>query len=103
MLMTRYLANQENNFSDPQLFKPERWIQSPSSNCVFNRNASIPFGAGPRFCAARNLAMMEMKMAIAMLCKNFIVTRVDTGQPVEEVFSFTLMPKNLRVKFEKRH
>lgn len=41
-------------------------------------------------------------MAIAMVCKNFFVTRVDTGRPVQEVFSFTMMPDKLMVKFEKR-
>lgn len=102
MLITRYGALQEKNFTDAHLFKPERWLEANPIGCVHNRNASLPFGSGPRFCAARNLAMMEMKMAMAMVCKNFSVSRVDTGQPVQEVFSFTLMPDKLKVKFEKR-
>lgn len=102
MLLTRYIAMQEKNFTDAKKFKPERWLESNQKGCIHNRNASIPFGSGPRFCAARNLAMMEMKMAMAMVCKNFNVSRVNPDQPVQEVFSFTLMPDNLKVKLEKR-
>jgi cytochrome P450 len=102
MLLTRGGVLHEENFTDAHQFKPERWMETKPTGCAHNRNASLPFGAGPRSCPGRNLAMLEIKMAMAMVCKNFSVTRVDTGQPVQEVFSFTMMPDKLRVKFEKR-
>jgi cytochrome P450 len=102
MLLTRLGALKEENFTDAIQFRPERWLEPNPSGCTHNRNASLSFGSGPRFCPGRNLAMMEIKMAIAMVCKNFSVTRVDTGHPVQEVFSFTMMPDKLMVKFEKR-
>jgi cytochrome P450 len=85
-----------------QAFKPERWLESNPTACAHNRNASAPFGAGPRFCPGRNLALLEIKMAMAMLCKNFSITRVETGRPVQEIFSFTMMPDKLLVTFEAR-
>jgi cytochrome P450 len=102
MLLTRGGVLHEENFTDAHQFKPERWMETRPTGCVHNRNASLPFGAGPRSCPGRNLAMLEIKMAIAMVCKNFSVTRVDAEQPVQEVFSFTMMPDKLKVKFEKR-
>ncbi|MDD1643466.1 MAG: cytochrome P450 [Methylococcaceae bacterium] len=102
MLVNRYGALQEENFTDARKFKPERWLESNPGACAHNRNASIPFGVGPRFCPGRNLALLEIKTAMAMLCKNFSVTRVETGLPVQEIFSFTMMPDNLRVKFSAR-
>jgi cytochrome P450 len=102
MLVNRYGALQEKNFTHAHEFKPGRWLESNPVSCVHNRNASIPFGAGPRFCPGRNLALLEIKMAMAMLCKNFSVTRVKTGLPVQEIFSFTMMPDKLIVKFEAR-
>ncbi|NOQ35179.1 MAG: cytochrome P450 [Methylococcaceae bacterium] len=102
MLVTRYAALQKENFSDPLEFKPERWLESAATGCVHNRNANIPFGAGPRFCPGRNLALLEIKIAMAMLCKNFSITRAETEQPVQEVFSFTMMPDKVMVKFETR-
>lgn len=102
MLVNRYGALQEKNFTDARQFKPERWLESSSTGCAHNRNASMPFGAGPRFCPGRNLALIEIKMAVAMLCKNFSVIRVETEQPVKEVFLFTMIPDKLMVKFEAR-
>ncbi|MDD5322092.1 MAG: cytochrome P450 [Methylococcales bacterium] len=102
MLVNRYGALQEENFTDAHEFKPERWLESNPASCIHNRNASIPFGAGPRFCPGRNLALLEIKMAMAMLCRNFSVTRADTGLPVQEIFSFTMMPDKLIVKFAAR-
>jgi len=102
MLVNRYGALQEENFTHAHEFKPERWIESKPTECAHNRNASIPFGAGPRFCPGRNLALLEIKMAMAMLCKNFSITRVETEQAVQEVFSFTMMPNKLMVKLEAR-
>ena len=46
--------------------------------------------------------MIEITMAVAMLCKNFSVIRVETEQPIKEVFLFTMMPDKLIVKFEAR-
>lgn len=102
MLVNRYGALQEENFTDAHQFRPERWLGTNTSGRAHNRNASMPFGAGPRFCPGRNLAMLEMKMAVAMLCKNFSITRHETGHPVHEVFLFTMMPDKLMVKFEVR-
>ncbi|MGR8979614.1 MAG: cytochrome P450 [Gammaproteobacteria bacterium] len=102
ILLSRYAALQDENFADARLFKPERWLDSNSHGCTHNRSAFIPFGAGPRFCPGRQLAMLEIKTAMAMVCRNFTVARVDTGQPVQEKFSFTMMPDKLQVKFEHR-
>ena len=102
MLVNRHGALQEENFSNAHAFKPERWLESNPTTCTHNRNASIPFGAGPRFCPGRNLAMLEIKMAMAMLCRNFSITRVESERPVQEIFSFTMMPDKLMVKFAAR-
>jgi cytochrome P450 len=101
ILLTRHGALEEQNFSEAGAFKPERWLDGNSA-CPHNRNAFIPFGAGPRFCPGRNLAMLAIKMVIAMVFRNFNVIRQQTGLPVQELFSFTMMPENLRVKFDPR-
>jgi hypothetical protein len=46
--------------------------------------------------------LFEIKMAVTMLCKNFIITRTEPEQPVKEVFSFTMMPDQLMVSFKAR-
>jgi hypothetical protein len=47
--------------------------------------------------------MLEIKMAAAMLCRNFDVARAPDSPPPEEVFSFTMMPRNLFVSLRARH
>ncbi len=102
MLVKRPAALREENFTDAREFKPERWLDSNPPGYAHNRNASTPFGSGPRFCPGRNLALLEIKMAMAMLCKNFDVERAEPERPVEEVFSFTMMPDRLMVEFAAR-
>ena len=44
----------------------------------------MPFGAGPRLCPGRYLAMLEMKMVMAMLLAQFDLASVGTtdgGEP----------------------
>lgn len=102
MLVSRYGALQEKNFSYAHKFMPERWLETHSAHIIHNRNASIPFGSGPRFCPGRNLALLEIKMAMAMLCKNFSITRVESNQPIQEIFSFTMKPDKLMINLALR-
>jgi cytochrome P450 len=101
MLMTRYGALQEENFVASQQFMPERWLDN-AALCPHNRQAHLPFGAGPRFCPGRGLALLEMKMAIAMLCKSFTVQPIDHASHPDEVFAFTMVPNRLDVKLMLR-
>lgn len=102
MLLTRHSALQEKNFTDALQFKPERWFGPTPTGHAHNRSAIMPFGGGSRFCPGRQLAMLEIKLAMAMVCRNFSVSRVETGQPVREVFSFTMMPSPFFVTLKTR-
>jgi cytochrome P450 len=59
----------------------------------------MPFGAGPRICPGRYLALAEMKMVLAMLLASFRIESVDTpdGQPVQERLALTMSPVGLRM------
>ncbi len=64
----------------------------------------FPFGGGPRFCPGRYLALLEMKMAMTMLARNFERPEVRTrsGQDSTEIFNFTMMPEPLAMNLEPR-
>jgi cytochrome P450/nitrite reductase/ring-hydroxylating ferredoxin subunit len=101
MLLTRHPGIQEQNFTSASEFRPERWLSEPPP-AAHNRNAFMPFGAGPRFCPGRNLALLEIKTALAMVCRAFDVAKAKHSGPVTEAFAFTMMPTNLSVQFQPR-
>jgi cytochrome P450 len=96
----------EKHFPNPQQFDPQRWLDDGNANASATsvRRVSMPFGAGPRVCPGRHLAMLEIKMAMAMLLAHFDITDVSTpggGEP-DEHMAFTMMPVGLRMDLRLR-
>ena len=93
-------------FERPDTFEPERWLDTNSSQGTntAGERISMPFGAGPRICPGRNLALLEMNMVTSMLFRNFEVIELRTpdGTEVEEWLSFTMSPSKLLVTLARR-
>jgi cytochrome P450 len=62
----------------------------------------LTFGAGPRFCPGRNLALLEARSALAMLARGFEIALEPKAPPVRERFGFTMQPSGLRVLVRAR-
>jgi cytochrome P450 len=64
----------------------------------------MPFGAGPRVCPGRYLALMEIKICIAMLLRHFDILAVDTpdGGPAIEQLQFTMSAMGLTMRLRER-
>ena len=67
---TYTLHRDERNFSSPNSFMPERWIDAKS---VENHNVKAfnPFSYGPTGCVGKQLALMEMRSVIASFSQLF--------------------------------
>ena len=65
-------------------------------------NRHLAFGAGPRFCPGRNLALLEARSALAMLTRNFEVSLPAGAPEVEERFGFTMSAHGLKVLLTER-
>ncbi len=103
MLLTRHIAVNDAQFGDGSRFDPERWLTLDAERqCPHDTTAFIPFGTGPRFCPGRNLALLQIRTVLAMLCRNFNVRLVDPNRPVGEKLAFTMMPTNLIVQLKRR-
>ena len=91
-------------FPDPQAFNPKRWLDNENTSIPQARRVSMPFGSGPRVCPGRYLAMLEIKLAMAMLLKNFDIKSVDTpdGGEAQELMSITMAPVGLTMTLRKR-
>ena len=95
------------HFAEPEVFEPARWLKDAAGPLAAPGSAkrvSMPFGAGPRICPGRYLALLEMKMAIAMLLGSFEIESVDTpdGGPAQERMAFTMSPVGLRLRLRRR-
>lgn len=92
----------EQYFADAARFQPQRWLTTPNGNASASaaKRVSMPFGAGPRVCPGRFLALQEMKMVVAMLLFHFDVLSVTTarrGGPREHL-AFTMAPVGLTMQ-----
>ena len=94
------------HFPNPGAFVPERWLGGDGAARAAGaaKRISMPFGAGPRICPGRYLAMLEIKLAMAMLLGAFDIEAVDTpgGGEAEETLAITMAPVGLRMRLAGR-
>jgi cytochrome P450 len=86
---------------DAASFKPERWIGDDGGF----RNASpfkfTAFQAGPRICLGKDSAYLQMKMALAILCRFFRFELVE-GHPVKyRMMTILSMAHGLKVRVSR--
>ncbi|MGE3541367.1 MAG: cytochrome P450 [Candidatus Tectimicrobiota bacterium] len=102
-LLTRHVGLQEQAFRAAGQFQPARWLLPPGQPIGDPAAPGlIPFGGGPRVCPGRALAFLEIHAVMAMLCRNFTVTKPSKAPPVREHFAFTMMPQPLRLHLHTR-
>lgn len=82
---------------DAAEFRPERWIDDGPTP-----PKTLAFGSGPRFCPGRNLAMIEVKAALAMIAKDFEISLDPHAPPVREELTLTVAPAGLQVRLKRR-
>jgi cytochrome P450 len=104
ILLTRPSARQ-GRFADDETFRPERWLDVAAgapgvAASGHDPDAHIPFGAGPRACPGRSLALLEARVALATLFRSFDVER--SSAPVSERYTSTLAPSGLSVRLRRR-
>ncbi len=91
----RHDSVDESHFPNAQAFAPERWLAQD-----VDKQVSTPFGSGPRTCPGRYLALLEIKVVMAMLLGRFEIASVDTadGQEPQELMAFVMSPVGLRMR-----
>jgi cytochrome P450 len=91
----------ERFFPDAASFKPERWLGDRPSG---DKAVPMPFGAGPRTCPGRYLALLEIKIAMAMLLGGFEIEAIDApdGKDAKEFMGFVMSPVGLTMHLRAR-
>ncbi|KAL7737681.1 hypothetical protein ACLKA6_006081 [Drosophila palustris] len=81
------------NFPEPNLFKPERFLEENKSQ--IKPFTYLPFGVGPRSCIGNRMALMEVKSIIYhLLCKFQLVPAEKTVKNMmDSLKGFHMQPK----------
>ncbi|THV01322.1 cytochrome P450 monooxygenase [Dendrothele bispora CBS 962.96] len=88
---------------DPEVYRPERWLEADKDRSVLMHKAFTPFSIGPRACIGRNIAMLEMEIAIASVMHewDFVLEEEDQGLLFKE--GFIRRPLGVRVGVKRRN
>ncbi len=87
-------------WDNPEGFDPER--MAPQKKHGYHRFAHFPFGGGPRMCVGADFAMLEAKIALAMITRRF---RLDLlpHHPIVKDATVTLRPgEGIRMTVHRR-
>lgn len=58
-------------FDQPQIFNPERFTMGIDNQNTRHPFAYLPFGEGPRTCIGMRFGMLQTKLGLSMLLKQF--------------------------------
>jgi cytochrome P450 len=99
-------ATSERHVPRAAAFEPQRWLgeSGPAQQASAVKRISMPFGAGPRICPGRYLALLEMKVAMTTLLGRFDIVSVDTpdGQEPRELLQLAMAPVGLGMRLKAR-
>ena len=102
--LLRFDSIDERFLPEARAFKPERWLGESGLSAASAKRLSMPFGAGPRICPGRYLALQEMKVVLCTLLNEFDILSVaaaDGGEPAERL-QFAMAPVGLRMRLALR-
>lgn len=87
---THVACHQEENFTQPSKFIPERWIADErQANWNHKPHLVLPFGSGKRICPGKRLAEQEIHIVIAKIFTHFSLTPIDD---LEIEFNWLMSP-----------
>lgn len=95
-----HLHRHEKLWENPDGFDPRRWSSENGKQC--QRDAYIPFSAGPRVCTGAGFAMVEGPLILSMILRSYRVDRIEGHDPVPVAHLTVRSDKGIRLRLTKR-
>ncbi|CAN7694072.1 cytochrome P450 [Pseudoduganella sp. LjRoot289] len=96
----RHHSVAESHFPRACEFEPQRWLADAEGHIAADKKVGVPFGSGARTCPGRYLALLEIKIAMAMLLARYDIAGVGTasGAEAKEMMGFVMSPEKLTLR-----
>ncbi|XP_047350852.1 probable cytochrome P450 4aa1 isoform X3 [Vespa velutina] len=104
VLISPYLTHRiPRYYLDPESFKPERF-DPQNSDEKLHPYAYIPFSAGPKNCIGYKFAILEMKVLVSSILRNFVLEPIANKNKIYVKYRMTLRAQGgLWIKFRLRN
>ncbi len=93
-----HLHRNDRHWPDPDAFRPDRWRDDAQRGA--QRDAYLPFSAGPRVCPGAGFAMAEAVVILAHLLARFRVSPVPGHMPTPVAFLTVRSRDGIRLRLE---